>query len=126
MNLKKFSDLHQKILDFNKNRGWHPSSEDLAKSVVIESAELLEIFQWPGSRNKINNYDLEQLKKVRHEIADVLIYLFDLCDSLGIDFVQALEEKYLHNSQKYPVEKFQGQQNSDFYYQQKAKYRKNN
>jgi hypothetical protein len=50
---QKLSDLHQKILDFTAKRGWNPPAQNLAKSVMIESAELLEHFQWDTNEDDL-------------------------------------------------------------------------
>ena len=88
----------QQIRDFVQQRGWNQfhSPENLAKSVSIESAELLELFQWS------NKFDREELKQ---ELADVLIYCLLLADRLEIDPNQAILEKLKLNEEKYPVSK---------------------
>lgn len=120
---KKLPKIYQKIINFNPERGWKLNSRDVASSVVIESAELLELFQWSSSRKRIDNNDPEVRQKLSHEVADILIYLFDLCELLDIDFVKAVEEKYDHNSNKYPVDKVTTDEGSKFYFAQKRKYR---
>lgn len=123
LDTKRLQEIHQKILDFNNARGWDPKFPDLAKSIVIEAAELLELFQWQSSIVDSKDFSSEQKQKIRHEVADVIWYIFLFCQKTNIDLVEALEEKYQHNSQKYPAEKFNGHDNSEFYYQQKQKYR---
>ena len=91
----------QAILDFNTQRDWDQfhSPENLAKSIVIEGAELLECFQWDS------NYDLEQVKA---ELADVLSYCLMLCDKLNLDPAQIVHDKLQATLKKYPVEKAKG------------------
>lgn len=117
---KKFSQLHDEIIRFNHLRGWDPSPQNLAKSIVIEAAELLEHFQWDDYMEYEKNKDL---KEVAFEGVDVLWYLINFFHKMGIDLNEAIELKLEHNNKKYPAEKFQGKHNSEFYYQQKAKYR---
>ena len=68
-----------RIRSFSEDRDWDQfhSPENLAKSIVIEAAALLECFQWSDS-----DYDLQHVKE---ELADVLIYTQDLLDKLGLD-----------------------------------------
>ena len=76
------------------------SPENLAKSIVIEAAELLECFQWSDS-----DYDLQHVKE---ELADVLIYTQDLLDKLGLDADEIVNMKMEQNEKKYPVGKAKG------------------
>ena len=82
---------------FNAERNWEESHtpENLAKSISIEAAELLECFQWD------NRYDLEALSD---EIADVMLYCLMLSDKIGIDVETVLLKKIEKNRIKYPVE----------------------
>ncbi len=121
INSKKFAQLHQKILDFNTIRGWNPSAQNIAKSVVIEAAELLEHFQWDnGNKDETQERDLVE---IGYEISDVIWYLFLLCNKLGINLTEAMEHKLKHNEKKYPAKKFVNGHNEEFYRSQKKKYR---
>lgn len=114
----------EKILEYNKIRGWNQAPEDLSKSIVLEGAELLGHFQWDASarrskaRKKVRN-----LEEIRHEVADIFWYLTLFCKQAKIDLVEALEIKMEHNEKKYPAEMFAGTHNSEFYHAQKKKYR---
>ena len=90
-----------RILAFTEERDWDQfhSPENLAKSISIEAAELLECFQWSGE------YDPQA---VREELADVLNYCVQLSEKLGLDMDQILLEKLEKNARKYPVEKARG------------------
>lgn len=94
-------EIIKRIRKFNEDRNWDQfhSPENLAKSVAIEAAELLECFQWSA------DYKLESVKQ---ELADVLIYCIMLADKLGLDPNVIIEEKILKNELKYPVEKSRG------------------
>lgn len=86
----------KEIIDFRDKRGWNNSDnpENLAKSIVIEAAELLENYQWgPNQANIIN---------VKEEIADVLIYSIALAYDLGFDVSEIIKEKLIKNAIKYP------------------------
>lgn len=117
---KKLAELHEKILLYNSLRGWDPSAQNIAKSVVIEAAELLEHFQWDTSEDDILKKDIQE---IGYEIADVIWYLFLLAKKLDIDLIEVMQKKLEHNNKKYPAEMFNGKHNSEFYYAQKKKYR---
>lgn len=91
-----------RIRKFCDDRDWGQfhSPENLAKSIVIEAAELLEYFQWNGE-----GYDIQ---KVKEELADVLVYCRDLLDKLGLDEDEIVNQKMDQNEKKYPVEKAKG------------------
>ncbi|ADU92206.1 nucleotide pyrophosphohydrolase [Taylorella equigenitalis] len=83
---------------FNTERNWKKfhSPENLAKSISIEAAELLEIFQW-------NTKDIDE-EHLKEELADVLIYCLDMTLSLNIDPERIILDKLNKNSIKYPLE----------------------
>jgi len=89
--------LINQILKFRDDRNWKQfhTPANLAKSISVEAAELLENFQWSDL-----NFDLENLKD---EIADVYIYLILLSNSLGIDLDIIAQEKIEKNKIKYPI-----------------------
>lgn len=94
--------LQQLASQFRDERDWAQfhSPENLAKSISIEAAELLECFQWN------NNYSQEE---VAAEMADVLTYLLLMADATGIDIENAFTSKLEESALKYPVEKAKGQ-----------------
>jgi NTP pyrophosphatase (non-canonical NTP hydrolase) len=83
---------------FRDARNWlqYHTEENLAKSVVIEAAELLEIFQWGQDYKKISK------KRIAEEAADVFIYLLQLADACGFDLLRAAHDKIDANEKKYP------------------------
>ncbi len=91
-----------RIRKFTTDRDWDQfhSPENLAKSIVIEAAELLECFQWSDS-----DYDLQHVKE---ELADVIVYTQDLLDKLGLDADEIVNMKMEQNERKYPIEKAKG------------------
>ncbi len=91
-----------RIRKFSEDRDWDQfhSPANLAKSIVIEAAELLECFQWSDEE-----YDQEHVKE---ELADVLVYSQNLLDKLGLDVDEIINEKMSKNEAKYPVEKAKG------------------
>ncbi len=90
------------IRNFTKDREWDQfhSPANLAKSIAIEAAELLECFQWSDEK-----YDLQHVKE---ELADVLVYSQNLLDKLGLDADEIITMKMSMNEAKYPVEKAKG------------------
>lgn len=89
------------VVEFTKERDWDQfhSPENLAKSIAIESGELLECFQWNS------NYDKAE---VCEELADVVNYSILLADKLGVKLEDIVMEKLEKNRKKYPVEKAKG------------------
>lgn len=81
--------------------------KNLAMSISIEAAELLEHFQWKTGE-EATKYASENREAVADEIADVAIYLFELADNIGIDLANAVHRKLDKNAAKYPVEKSRG------------------
>lgn len=92
----------ERIRKFTSDRGWDQfhSPANLAKSICIESAELLECFQWDEER-----FDLEAVKE---ELADVMVYCRNLLDKLGLDEDEIINAKMDKNEAKYPIEKAKG------------------
>lgn len=93
--------IADELIKFQKERDWRKfhTPENLAKSISIESAELLEHFQWG------KEYDLDE---VGEELADVLIYCIYMADALDLDIEEIIHDKMQKNALKYPVEKSKG------------------
>ncbi len=91
-----------RIRKFTDERDWDQfhSPANLAKSIVIEAAELLECFQWSDQE-----YDLQHVKE---ELADVIVYSQNLLDKLGLDVDEIVNMKMAQNEVKYPVSKARG------------------
>ena len=95
------------VLKFRDDRNWRQfhTPKDLAISMNLEAAELLEIFQWSGSDVTC---DEAKLSKVREELADVLSYCILMADVCGLDLDEIMNVKVDKNEAKYPVEKARG------------------
>lgn len=97
--------MKKKTLDrvrhFTSDRDWdqYHTPANLAKTIIIEAGELLECFQWN------DDYDI---KKVREELADVIVNCQNLADKLGLDVDEIVNAKMEQNEKKYPVEKSKG------------------
>jgi dCTP diphosphatase len=94
---------------FAAEREWEQfhSPKNLAAALTVEAAELLEQFQWL-TEDQSRAPDAATLAAVRHEIADVFLYLLQLADKLHVDVGEAAREKLALNAQKYPVERARG------------------
>ncbi len=89
-------ELLKKIIEYRDERGWkeHDTPQALAKSIIIEAAELLENYQWEGQEPNLEN--------VREELADVLLYALAMAADLGFDPEAIILEKMEKNNVKYP------------------------
>lgn len=93
--------IKEEILIFQKERNWKKfhTPENLAKSISIEAAELLEHFQWGKEYDK---------SEVADELADVLIYCIYMADVMGFDINEIICNKMKKNALKYPINKSKG------------------
>jgi NTP pyrophosphatase (non-canonical NTP hydrolase) len=98
-----------RIRQFRDDRDWKQfhDPKNLAVSISIEAAELLELFQWKTGE-EATRFAAEHKERVSEEIADVAIYLVELADITGIDLAKAIEAKLEKNARKYPVDKARG------------------
>ena len=98
-----------RIRKFRDDRDWQQfhDPKNLAVSISIEAAELLELFQW-HSGEEATRFAAENRERVSEEIADVAIYLIELADITGIDLAKAIDAKLEKNAKKYPVDKARG------------------
>ena len=101
--------LRDKLRAFARERDWDQfhSPKNLAMALSVESAELLEHFQWL-TESQSANLAPEQLAKVREELADVFLYLLRLADKLNVDLEAAALDKLAINAEKYPADKVRG------------------
>lgn len=105
---------------FRDDRDWRQfhKPKDLALSLVLEAAEVLEHFQWKDGE-KLKAYLAERgTAELKKELADVLIYAFFLAEDLGIDLEQAVLGKLEENARKYPVDKAKGKSEKYTAYQE--------
>jgi dCTP diphosphatase len=104
-------DLVKAVLAFRDARDWRQfhNPKDLAISICLEAAELLEPFQWKRPEEiAVFLADNENRRLVGQEMADVLILLVSMADVLGINLVEAARAKLDENARKYPVERARG------------------
>lgn len=100
-----FEDIQKEALAFRDRRDWKQfhNPKDLAISISLEAAELLECFQWTGG--DLQPHDADALKD---ELADVMIYSIYLADAMGLDLTQILQDKIRKNASHYPEDKARG------------------
>lgn len=106
------SDIQQltdMIVKFRDARDWKQfhNPKDLALSLVLESSEVLEHFQWKNPE-EIEKYVIEAKADIGEELADVLYWVLLMSHDLDIDIAKALEGKIAKNNARYPVEKAKG------------------
>ncbi len=91
------------VLKFRDDRNWKQfhNPKDLALSISLEAAELLEIFQWSGADTVCE----KKKDKIAEELADVLVYCIHMADACGFDMDEIVQAKMKANNEKYPVEK---------------------
>ena len=125
-------DLEKKVYKYLKDRNWHNlRPTDLAKSIMIEGAELLELFQWENlslEEVKKNKPKLEEIKK---ELADVILYCLEMSVLLGLDTEKIVHKKLTHAAKKYPARLMRGGKSGPgtdadgHYWRIKKEYRQN-
>lgn len=98
-------ELENRILKHLEERGWdHLRPSDIAKSIMIEGAELLELFQWENRELEDVKKDSEKVEGIKKELADVLIYALEMSVLLGLDTTDIINKKLDHAAKKYPAE----------------------
>jgi len=102
--------LLEQLIEFRKERDWEQfhTPKDIAISLSIEAAELLEWFQWRSHDEVKQMLETDKRQHLEDEIADVAVYLSYLCHDLGIDLNQAVNKKMAQNAAKYPKHKVKG------------------
>ncbi|MDD7572956.1 MAG: nucleotide pyrophosphohydrolase [Eubacteriales bacterium] len=100
--MDKLKLLLKRISDFNEDRDWNKfhTPSNLAKSISIEAAELLECFQWDDERFNREN--------VVEELADIMNYCLQMTQVLNVDIVDIINQKMDVTEKKYPVDKAKG------------------
>lgn len=101
-------ELTDEIVAFRDARDWKKfhNSKDMAISISLEAAELLEVFQWSGEDVEADTEN--KLSKIKEELADVLIYSLLMGHDLGFDISEIVKQKIDTNNRKYPVDKAYG------------------
>ncbi len=102
--------LIKQLIEFRRERDWEQfhNPKDIAISLSIEAAELLEWFQWRNKAEIQQMLNSDKREALEDEIADVAVYLSYLCHDLNIDLEQVIQRKMQKNADKYPVDKVKG------------------
>ncbi|GGM40476.1 nucleotide pyrophosphohydrolase [Paraliobacillus quinghaiensis] len=96
-------ELIEEVKRFRDDRNWKRfhNAKDLALSLNLEASELLENFQWIGSKEAVEkNFD-----NIQDELADVLIYSILFADELNLNLEEIIRKKLAKNEEKYPINK---------------------
>ncbi|MEU0943225.1 nucleotide pyrophosphohydrolase [Streptomyces canus] len=98
--------LQRRLADFAAARDWqqYHTPKNLVAALSVEASELVEIFQWltPEESTRVMD-DPDSAHRVTDEIADVLAYLLQLCEVLGVDPLTALNAKIDRNERRFPA-----------------------
>ena len=100
------TELQARLRAFAAQRKWQPfhTPKNLAMALMVEAAELAEIFQWMTPEQSLAVRENPALKEpIADEVADVLLYLLQLADHAGVDVASAVENKLRKNALKHPV-----------------------
>ena len=99
--------LRLRLAEFAAARNWRPyhTPKNLAAALSVEASELLEIFQWltPEESARVLD-DPDTAHRVHDEVADVLAYLLQFCEVLGVDPLEALSAKIDRNERRFPAD----------------------
>ena len=103
-------EVKDKVRAFVHERDWekYHKPKDLAVSICLEAAELLELFQWK-SENEIRDLCKNSkrfMERIEEEIADILIYALSFSNALEIDITTAVNKKLKINEEKYPISEY--------------------
>ncbi len=107
--MQNIQQLTERIIAFRDARDWKQfhNPKDLALSLVLESAEVMEHFQWKNAE-EMQKHVIEHKGEIGEELADVLYWVLLMSKDLDIDVLSALDKKMSINEAKYPVEKAKG------------------
>ena len=109
MEMNNFQENSDRIISFRDERDWKQfhNPKDMAISLVLESTELLEHFQWKNEAEISEHLDAKR-SEVADELSDVLYWVILMANDLDINLNKALSDKMDKNEAKYPVEKARG------------------
>lgn len=109
MTTRTLDSLQTRAVAFRDDREWRQfhNPKDMALSLVLEAAELLELTQWKNG-DELNQVLKARAESVGDELADVLYWVLLIANDQGIDLAEAFERKLSKNETKYPVDKARG------------------
>lgn len=109
--MSDIKDLQEKVAQFISERDWEQfhSPKNIAMSIAIESAELMEIFQWRTTQASLSPELIEKKRAdIEDEVADIFIYLLSFINVTDIDLYKAVIQKINKNELRFPIEKVKG------------------
>lgn len=108
-NQSDLAPLIERIKTFTTDRDWKQfhNPKDLAISLMMESSEVLEHFQWKNA-GEIKRHLVAEKEAISDELADVLVNVLLMCHYFDIDIIAAAHTKMAKNEAKYPIEKARG------------------
>ncbi len=122
-------DLQKKLSVYMQARNWDTlPPADLAKSISIEAAELLEHFQWQNFSPEEIKKDKEKFQEIKDEMGDIIIYCSEFATRLGFDLETVAKVKLKKAEKKYPAKLFKNNKDphgTGVYLEIKKAYRKN-
>lgn len=104
-------ELIASVREFIRDRDWEKfhKLKDLAESICIEAAELLQLFQWISSEETAKfKTDPDRVARIKEELADVIIYCLSMANAMKIDVTHSVVKKLESNMKKYPVSQYKG------------------
>jgi NTP pyrophosphatase (non-canonical NTP hydrolase) len=99
------ADLLEAVRVFVAEREWekYHSSKNLAMSIAIEAAELMEHFQWRTAEDgQALLEDPEKKAEIEEELADILIYCLSFANQAEIDISEVVMAKMAKNQGRFP------------------------
>ncbi|MBU3759572.1 MAG: nucleotide pyrophosphohydrolase [Candidatus Omnitrophica bacterium] len=120
------SELRRIVRRFIEERDWMQfhSPKNIAMSIAIEAAELMEHFQWTFAAKPEEKHLGMDRTKIEDEIADIAVYVLDFCEVMGIDLSGAVRRKMIQNRKKYPAAQVRGKTHKYTYYQALSREKK--
>ena len=105
----EIKDLQGMVVKFRDKRDWKQfhNPKDMALSLTLEAAEVLEHFQWK-SPEEIDRYIKTSKDKVGEELSDVFYWVLLMANDLDINLEKSFKSKLIQNGKKYPVKKAKG------------------
>ncbi|MDO8747790.1 MAG: nucleotide pyrophosphohydrolase [Candidatus Omnitrophota bacterium] len=116
--------LQKKVREFVRERDWlkFHSPKNISMSIAIESAELMEHFQWLSeNESKELLRDKNKRGEIEDELADIAIYILDFCEHFGVDLEKSILSKLDKTAKKYPVRLVKGKAHKYTYYAKKGR-----
>ena len=109
MDNDSLDDIKLRLREFAEDRDWEQfhSPKNLSMALIAEAAELIEHFQWL-TQEQSSKLPAVKLKEVEQELADILNYVIRIADKLGIDLIEAANNKIGINKEKYPADAVKG------------------